>query len=276
MNQNLLIFFRRIYHKYEFLQPFLSYIDRKFIFKTKFSGGGMKTEHELPWNDTFHSKIFLQTNADLRKFQFTKNISNIGEKTADEASWRNWIVSFATQYAIEFSKQQTNYDFVECGTADGITAFFVLRQILNNNKINKNFSMHLYDAWDIMKEDLITKTEKRQTGYENLDINITKHNLKEFENYIVLHPGYIPQSFKVESSSPKSIIYLHIDLNSSKPTLDALEYFYPKIESHGVILFDDYGWAGYEETKSVIDSFFSKKPGILLKLATGQAIFFKN
>mgnify|MGYP004001040095 FL=1 len=276
MNQKFLNFCRTTYHKYEFLQPFLSFIDRKFIFKTRFSGGGMKTEHALPWDDEFNSKKFLQSNNDLRNFRFTKNIANSGEKTADDGAWRHWIVSFATQYAIEFSKQQTSYNFVECGTADGITSFFTLREISNNSKIREKFSMHLYDVWGIMKKESLTEKETRQHGYENLDINITKNNLKEFKNDVIFHSGYIPNSFEVEPLSPKSIIYLHIDLNSSKPTLDALEYFYPKLESHGIILFDDYGWAGYEETKDIVDVFFSKKSGILLKLPTGQAIFFKN
>ena len=90
MNQKFLNFCRTTYHKYEFLQPFLSFIDRKFIFKTRFSGGGMKTEHALPWDDEFNSKEFLQSNNDLRNFRFTKNIANSGEKTADEGAWRHW------------------------------------------------------------------------------------------------------------------------------------------------------------------------------------------
>ena len=74
--------------------------------------------------------------------------------------------------------------------------------------------------------------------------------------------------------SPHSIVYLHIDLNSAKPTLAALNFFYPRLVKGGVILFDDYGWREYKDTKKVVDEFFSSKPGILLKLATGQAIYY--
>jgi len=48
-----------------------------------------------------------------------------------------------------------------------------------------------------------------------------------------------------------------------------------KLVKGGIILFDDYGWAGYEDTKKAIDSYFSEKSGILMKLPTGQAIYYR-
>lgn len=58
------------------------------------------------------------------------------------------------------------------------------------------------------------------------------------------------------------------------PTKAVLEFFFPKLIKGGIILFDDYGWEGYEDTKQIIDEFFSKKSRIVLKLPTGQAIYF--
>jgi len=56
--------------------------------------------------------------------------------------------------------------------------------------------------------------------------------------------------------------------------LDALEFFHPRLEKGGVILFDDYGQEKYKDTKNVIDEFIYDKSGMLLKLPTGQAIYF--
>ena len=70
--------------------------------------------------------------------------------------------------------------------------------------------------------------------------------------------------------------WLHIDLNSSKPTLDSLEYFYPKLEKNGIILFDDYSWNGYEKTREIIEIFLEDKEGEFLHLPTGQAFFVKK
>ena len=135
--------------------------------------------------------------------------------------------------------------------------------------------MHLYDAWEDMKGEGLLESESWHVNlYKKLDIDVTKKNLREFSNNIVYHKGHIPDSLNNKPESPKSIFYLHIDLNSSKPTLAALEFFYPRLVSGGVILFDDYGWDQYEDTKNTIELFFEKKSGILMKLPTGQAIYF--
>ena len=137
------------------------------------------------------------------------------------------------------------------------------------NNLNKSkFSMHLYDSWNAMRKNELLETEMDHVGYySKLNINTTKKNLKEFENELFYHAGYIPETL-ISDKSPKSIVYLHIDLNAAKPTLAALEFFFPKLVKGGIVLFDDYGQEAYEETKKIIDKFFSDKPGMLLKLPT--------
>ena len=103
---------------------------------------------------------------------------------------------------------------------------------------------------------------------------MTKRNLSEFSNNIVYHKGHIPNTLNSKPESPGTIFYLHIDLNSSKSTLATLEFFYPRLVPGSVILFDDYGWDQYEDTKNTVELFFNKKSGILMKLPTGQAIYF--
>ena len=106
------------------------------------------------------------------------------------------------------------------------------------------------------------------------EIDKMAKNLKKFEDKTIYNVGYIPESLFSEKS-PKSVIYIHIDLNSAKPTLATLEFFFPKLIKGGVILFDDYGQEEYIDTKKVIDKFFSNKSGMLLKLPTSQAIYFR-
>ena len=69
---------------------------------------------------------------------------------------------------------------------------------------------------------------------------------------------------------------MHIDLNSANATLKTLEFFYDKLLESSIILFDDYGWHGFEETRLTIDDFFSDKTGTLQVLPTGQALYFKK
>lgn len=270
------------YHRYQFLRPFLSFVDRKSFLTAKFSGSGMMTKHELPWSDEYQGEIFRKASNDIKNFQFTStkelsmDLGRAKRKNLDELLWRHWIISYAVQHAIEFANCN-EFNFVECGVADGTSAFIALRHIVNHKKINHKFSMHLYDSWKAIKKEVLTKKELNLRGnyYADLKIGTTKKNLSEFQDYTVYHQGYIPDSFSELPPSPNQIVYLAIDLNSSKPTIDALDFFFPKLAKGGVIIFDDYGWAGYEDTKKAIDAYLFDKSGILLKLPTGQAIYYR-
>ena len=264
-----------IYEKVPILQPLFSKISKPFFdFIPKFSGWGMKTGHELPWNDEYNWNIFRESHNYVKeKFDFSNDFIGMSKKNLDALLYRHWYVAYCTRHAIEFAKID-KYNFVECGTANGVTAYFALKEI--SNKIEKSkFTMHLYDSWDAMREKELLKSEIRHVGnYSELDINTAKKNLKKFEDNLIYHVGYIPESL-VSEEPPESIVYMHIDLNSAKPTLAALEFFFPKLVSGGTILFDDYGQEEYKETKNIIDKFFSEKPGLLMKLPTSQAIYFR-
>ena len=96
------------------------------------------------------------------------------------------------------------------------------------------------------------------------------HELVLFDHWIIP----ICRVDLLRTKSPDSISYLHIDLNAVKPTMDVLSFFLPKLSKNGVILFDDYGWDGYLDTKLELDRFFKDQSGLFLKLPTGQAIYF--
>ena len=103
MNQKIVKIGKIFYHKFPVLQSILGFIDRKFIFKPKFSGWGMKTEHEIPWNNPQDSEIFIKASKDIKKFKFVRNSICYNEKNIDELLWRHWVVSYAIRHAIEFT-----------------------------------------------------------------------------------------------------------------------------------------------------------------------------
>jgi hypothetical protein len=78
------------------------------------------------------------------------------------------------------------------------------------------------------------------------------------------------------ADNPKKVAWLHIDLNSAGPTVAALDFFYPRMAERGVILFDDYGHHGFEDTMAAVNEWASAKSGMLLPLPTGQAVFFMS
>ena len=276
-NENLIKFGQEIYSKHPALRPFLTFIKKNFFNKPKFSGWGMTSIHEPPWLNDDEGKKFLEIHNYIKNdFAFNKKIQGTTKDIMDDLLWRHWIVSYAVKHAIKFAKTE-NYNLVECGVEWGYTSFFALKTLTNNNKKINSFSMHLYDAWQDMREEELLESEYWHVNlYKNLDIESTKKNLIEFKENLIFHQGYIPDSLMKKPDPPDTIFYLHIDLNSAKPTESALEFFYPRLVVGGVILFDDYGWDAYEDTKNTIENFFKDKPGLLMKIPTGQAIYFHN
>ena len=245
--------------------------------KPEFSGWGMKVNHDPPWIHEPNS-IFNKTSSQIKKnFQFgVVHSTGIDVHNVNTLLWRHWIVSYATKHAMTFSKTD-KYNFVECGVGDGLSSYYTLHEICANSDVYDKAQLHLYDSWGPMKEDGLLESESSSLGrYSELELNVTKKNLKEFEKIIFYHKGYIPEIFDKEPKSPSSIVYLHIDLNSTPPTIETLEYFFDKLVSGGIILFDDYGWKNHKDTKDAVDNFFKNKPGILMQLPTAQAMFFKN
>ena len=140
--------------------------------------------------------------------------------------------------------KSSNFNFVECGVSSGMSDYFVLAQLKD-----KSYTFHLYDSWEIMKSEYLYDTEKEHIGkYDGQSIQNIKKNLELYSDKIKYHVEYIPET--LDNSVPNEIIYLHIDVNSAKTTNEILEFFYPRLVSGRVILFDDYGCTAYNETRN--------------------------
>ena len=249
----------------------------------KFSGWGLTSTRSPPWIGISKNKTYLGfkiikdellKKIESDKFYLSQFYNSPGVqnpmKYLNEMDYRHYVVYYSALLAFENTKSR---NIVECGVCDGITVFFAM----NKYKEDINFKAYLYDAWDGMLEKNLTNKENVKIGgvYKYLDINSTKKNLIDFENNTIFNKGYIPEIFN-SSKSPSNLSWLHIDLNSSLPTKESLEFFYPKIEKNGIILFDDYSQDGYEETREVVENFFVNKNIIFLHLMTGQAMLIKK
>lgn len=267
-----------IYKNNPFIQPFVDAVRNKEPYVPKFSGWGMTTEHEYPWNDQYQGNEFRRASKDVKEeIEFVDKEERGFENKAriDLLLWRHWNISYATKFCLEFADTK-EYNFVECGVAEGITSFFILSELESRTDWIDNSTLFLYDSWGKMKPELLVESEKDFEGrYEGLDIQRTKKNLSKFKTKINFNKGYLPESLTLDNT-PSDICFLHIDLNSSKVTHDVLEFFYPSLVKGGVMIFDDYGHQGYEDTKLIIDEFFHLKSGLLQKMPTGQAIYYKN
>ena len=60
------------------------------------------------------------------------------------------------------------------------------------------------------------------------------------------------------------------------PSIETLKFFYPKLETNGVVLINNYGFEDFDDTRIEVENFFKNKKTHFLQLMTGQAMVIKK
>lgn len=165
-------------------------------------------------------------------------------------------------------------DIVEFGTYKGGCAHFMLNAS-SSFKSKKN--IYLYDTFAGIPDICLTENEKISLfsgRFNNTSIDLVKKLLSDYIERVHFFPGVIPDS--LGENGPKSISFMHVDLNAAKPTVDALEWAYPKWTKHGICLLDDYLDKNYSEQRKLVEIFFSEKNHEIVGLPTGQGFVINN
>jgi phage tail protein X len=258
---------RRIYGRWPALQPVLREVNGLIARRDPptFVGWLMTTWHQVPWAPGWDE--FRVAAAELRRFEH----SQLAADDVDALLWRHWHVAYAVRHVVRHAAP-ASFTAAECGVGDGLTAHIALSQM--RAEVDGEYLLHLFDAWAPMRAEGLTASEAPNVGtYDALQVDRTKRNLSRHDGRVQWHPGYIPQT--LGDDAPEQVHWLHIDLNSSLATTQALEFFWPRLADGAVVLFDDYGWRHYADTKTAVDDFFASRPGSLMPLPTGQALYFR-
>ena len=101
-----------------------------------------------------------------------------------------------------------------------------------------------------------------------------KNNLIQFSGKYSLIQGWIPKAF--EQVKSEKVRFLHLDLDLYEPTFSSLEFFFPLIETGGIIVCDDYGFDSCPGARQAIDEFFAVAKHEVIELPTGQCFVIKN
>lgn len=247
-----------------------------------FSGWKMATGTQVPWHNgggNRRSRSFAACDSRLEGLIASREV-NLTQFRAEGVNsevaalkWRHyfvhWTAATACQIAVPGEK-----NFVELGVCDGLTAWYAADARRQSGCDGK---FYLYDAWAGMRSDLLTSSEKNSEGsYAFLNVENTQRNLAlSGSSDFVFNKGYLPESF-ANCPNPQSVAWLHIDLNSALPTIASMDYFWEKMLPGGIILFDDFAWPGYEDTRQQIETWCEARDVDVLQLPTGQALISKK
>ncbi len=84
--------------------------------------------------------------------------------------------------------------------------------------------------------------------------------------------GILPSS--LIGKVPSNVSWAHIDLNDAEADASTFQAILPKLTKGAHVIFDDYGFSRYSDTKELIDRVISKERlNPVVELPTGQGFY---
>ena len=107
--------------------------------------------------------------------------------------------------------------------------------------------------------------------------HITFEEVKEYfsdDNNVVVTKGIFPDSAKGVIKNSDKFCFVHLDADQYESTINSLKFFYPKMVSGGIIVFDDYGWL--KGVDQAINEFFLYKEETPVESVMHQCFIIKK
>jgi hypothetical protein len=168
-------------------------------------------------------------------------------------------------------------DVCEVGCYRGLSAHLIASTL---REMGKQARFHLCDSFEGLSEfsavdrsDFhdMDRPEKRRKYMCSLEI--VRQNLREFD-FIEYHKGWIPEPFT--ALVDRRFCFVHLDVDLYQPTRDSFEFFYPRLVTNGVMVFDDYGSVKFPGARQALDECLSRvHDAFLVSLPAGQAFLIK-
>ena len=180
--------------------------------------------------------------------------------------WAAYHCCWAAQHCAKLTG-----DFVECGVHMGRTSS-VVNRYANLTATRKKF--YLFDTFCGIPPDQagdkiwLNKLHKYDWDY----YEAVRTTFKDAPN-IILVRGRVPET--LQQVDIEKVAYLSIDMNAVEPEIAALNFFWPKLVSSGMVILDDYGHLSHQDQRKAMDNFARENNLEILQLPTGQGLIVK-
>lgn len=234
------------------IRKFLSYI-RSFP-KLKYSQDGLFT---------IHSATFMSEERFIKAYQAGNSTKSWNNMRID---WRVHTILWAANQALSVEG-----DFVECGTNRGGFASAII-SYLEFDKRGRTF--FLLDTFKGIDYEILNESEKHKQlpQYSDCYEDVVK-TFAPFKNVQIIR-GTVPTILRLVPS--QKIAFMSIDMNNILPEKSALDFFWPKLSVGGIIVLDDFAYAGFEEQNMGHIEWAKEHNTSILTLPTGQGIIIKT
>ena len=157
--------------------------------------------------------------------------------------------------------------FVECGTGRGFMASAICEYLGWTDR-----PFYLYDTF------VSTTPDERGTQAVGGTVNpvyaqgpgAVTENFAEWPG-VQLVVGEVPGTLR----DTEPVAFLHVDLNHAAAEEAAVRHFWPRLTPGAPMIFDDYGYQGYEPQRQAVDRLGRELGFRILTLPTGQGLVLR-
>lgn len=162
---------------------------------------------------------------------------------------------FLKRFAQEVRRKNLAGDVAEAGVFQGDFAA-VINEYFPEKKLFLFDTFTGFDDRDIKLENGYETDLSRGEHFKNTSVELVLSKMKYPENCII-RQGHVPESL---SGVNCQFCFVNLDMDLFQPTLVALEWFWPKMVHHGVILVHDYfeDTGTYPNLKKAVMQFTAK------------------
>jgi hypothetical protein len=162
-------------------------------------------------------------------------------------------------------------DFAELGVWRGNSAAVLASAVKDTDR-----SLYLFDTFSGFDDrDLVGIDVSHGHEFENTSVEFAKRTIQDLNN-VKFCVGFFPDSVTAEVEQCR-FAFVHVDCDLYEPMKAALEFFYPRISSGGMMFLHDYSSGQWQGATAAIDEFcktLSIRP-VLVGDKSGTAVLQK-
>jgi O-methyltransferase len=156
----------------------------------------------------------------------------------------------------------------ECGVFAGASSHLICCANEGTGKVH-----HVFDSFEGLSKPGESDGEHWQGGDLAFPLQKVRANLGAFDK-VELHKGWIPERFP--DVADQRFSFVHIDVDLKQPTLQSVEFFYPRLNEGGILICDDYGFATCPGATTAVDGFLGDKTEKMIRLPGGAGFLIKG
>ncbi|MBP01635.1 MAG: hypothetical protein CMM25_02335 [Rhodospirillaceae bacterium] len=177
-----------------------------------------------------------------------------------------------------------NGHFVECGCAGGHSTFMMASALKGSSRSSRLIIFDSFEGLSPLDNEDQTFVKgstdvygMRKAASKGGAFAVSLEEVAPFFTdfpFVEFYKGWVPDRFnEVEN---ESFAFVNLDLDLYQPTLDSLEFFFPRLEKGGVMHIDDYNFTDWPGVKCAIDEYLSNKDySLFYEIPLGGAFLVK-